>query len=765
MTTLAKYWIFLLLILFTLGELSAQDAILKGVVKDAQSEELLIGAALVLQDNSASSITDINGYFELRMPKLNQYQIIVSYLGYINDTLFLEALPLDKIKIALKPGLFLEEVLISEKNSKSKDNIQKTQMSAVDLSMDQINKLPALLSENDVLKSIQLLPGIQSSEGASTGYYVRGGSSDQNLILLNDATIYNPFHAAGFISIFNGDFIKDINVYKGSFPSNYGGRLSSLLNVETKEPSFTKVKGSAGIGLVTGKLTLELPIVKHKLALLVSGRAFYSYSLVRALVPDELKKDLPKYYFYDAYAQINWKPTAKDNISAFYYNGKDLVAFQDKTTTDSSTFNIPWSNTVAGMYWKRSFNDNTVGKLTVSFTAYDFMFAVGYSSGAQSLSTNIKDWGLKYNLSKAAKKHYLNYGAELNYKSISPKVTKDEASTRIADNREFYQPITATIFVNDDWNVTDRIGLNFGIRASYFNEKGKSYFAVDPKLVGKIIITDQNSIKFGYSYGSQFVHMLVNSTATTPLDLWVSSTDVIRPQTAHSVQLGYYQNFAKNQYEFSVESYYRKLGNQIEYKEGVDVFSNQPIESKLLFGEGWNTGMEFFLRKREGKFNGFVGYTLSWSKRQFDELNNGKAFNYKYDRRHDLSISLSYQFNEKWSISSLFVIGTGHSLTVPSDIYYTPKPNGASGFYIDYGDRNSYRLKPYHRLDLSFKYSGKPKRVQSHFKFDIYNVYNRKNTFFALLSTDTSRGVGYQAILKEYALIPIIPSISYQIEF
>jgi hypothetical protein len=751
--------------IFFHGVIAAQQHKISGVVIDKQDKEPLIGAAVFLLNDKVGTITDINGKFELVVTNIEVYQLVFSYLGYINDTLQLNGLPTTSLAIELMPGIVLQEILVSDKNTKAKEYFRKTQMSTIDLSIEQINKLPALLSENDVLKSIQLLPGIQSSEGASTGYYVRGGSSDQNLILLNDATIYNPFHAAGFISIFNGDIIKDINIYKGSFPSNYGGRLSSLLNIETKEPSFTEVKGSAGIGLVTGKLTLELPVVKEKLSLMVSGRSFYSYSLVRAFVSDELKSELPKYYFYDAFVQLNWKPNAKDQFSAFYYNGKDLVDFQDKSTDENTRFNIPWTNTVTGMYWKRNISDNMIGKLTANYSAYDFKFEVGYTSGAQSLSTSIKDWAIKYNLSQAVKKHYLNYGAEVNYKYISPKVTKDESTTRIADIKEFYLPLTVSLFLNDDWTIAPKFGINYGARATYFNEGGTSYFAFDPKLVAKILINEMSSIKFGYSYGKQFVHMLVNSTATTPLDLWVSSTDVIRPQTAHSVQLGYYQNFAANQYEFSVESYYKKLGNQIEYKEGIDVFSNQPIESKLLFGNGWNTGMEFFLRKREGKFNGFIGYTLSWSKRQFDELNFGKSFNYKYDRRHDLSVSLTYQFNERWSISSLFVIGTGHSLTVPQDIYYTPKPNGASGFYIDYGDRNAYRLKPYHRLDFSFKYSGKPKRVQSHFKFDIYNVYNRRNTFFALLSTDSSRGVGYQAILKEYALIPIIPSLSYQLEF
>ena len=754
---------------FVMGQ---QTNIITGKVIDSGTLDVLIGATIWLDTEQTGTTTDIEGEFRIKVPIADSYKMIVSYVGFVSDTLIINASHITNIEITLSEGFELQEVEISNKGQKSRDNYERNQMSLVELSMEQVNKLPALLSENDVLKAIQLLPGIQSAEGAATGYYVRGGSSDQNLILLNNATVYNPFHAAGFISIFNGDFIKDIDIYKGAIPSDQGGRLSSLLNVGTKTPSFTEVNGSAGIGLVTAKLTVEAPIVKDKLAILVSGRAFYSYSLVRALVSEELKADLPKYYFYDAYGQMNWKASKKDDVSLFYYNGSDLVYFQDKTNDENTIFNIPWSNTVMGGEWKHKFNDKMISKLSAYQTQYDFMFGADYGYGAQTLNTAIKEIGARFSISHAVKNHYFNYGISGSHMMIRPEVTKDvvnsnSVTTRIADVKEFYSPTHINAFVNDDWNITNRIGLNYGIRIGLFKEGDQYYTNIDPKIVTRFQLTDQSAIKASYSYASQFVHLLVNSTATTPLDLWVSSNDKIKPQTAHSVSLGWYQNFHKNQYEASVETYYKRLGNQIEYKEGVDVFSDISFDDKLIFGDGWASGMEFFLRKQEGKLTGFVGYTLAWAKRQFDELNNGDWYNYKFDRRHDLTLSLNYQISDRWSIASLFVIGTGHTITVPKDIYFTPRSQGNGGYTIDYGERNSYRLKSYHRLDLSVTYTGKPKRrVQSNFKFDIYNVYNRSNAFFVLLTSENlGRGAGRQASLKEYSLIPILPSISYQMEF
>lgn len=748
-----------------------QSNVISGKIVDRHSQETLIGATVWLVNEQAGTTTDVEGDFSITLPSADAYLIIASYVGYVSDTLTFKAEETQNIKIELSEGFELQEVIVSNKGQKARDNFERNQMSLVELSMEEVNKLPALLSENDVLKAIQLLPGIQSAEGASTGYYVRGGSSDQNLILLNNATVYNPFHAAGFISIFNGDFIKDIDIYKGAIPSDQGGRLSSLLNVGTKTPSFKKVQGNAGIGLVTAKLTVEAPIIKDKLALLVSGRAFYSYSLVRALVPDELKADLPKYYFYDAYGQLNWKASKKDDLSLFYYNGKDLVYFQDKTNDEQTIFNIPWSNSVKGGEWKHQFNDKMISKFSAFQTTYDFMFGSDYGYGAQSLTTQIKEVGVKLNISHSVKNHYLNYGLSGAHMMIRPEVTKDvvnsnSSSTRIADVREFYGPLHFNAFVNDDWSITKRIGLNYGVRLGLFKEGTQYYTNIDPKLIARFQVTDQSAIKASYSYAKQFIHLLVNSTATTPLDLWVSSNETIKPQTAHSVSLGWYQNFHQHQYEASIETYYKRLGNQIEYKEGVDVFSDISFDEKLIFGKGWTSGVEFLLRKQEGKFTGFVGYTLAWAKRQFDELNHGEWYNYKFDRRHDLTLSLNYQINDRWSVATLFVVGTGHTITVPKDIYYTPTGQGNGAYSIDYGERNSYRLKAYHRMDVSVTYSGKPKRVQSNLKFDIYNLYNRSNSFFVLLTSESlGRGQGRQANLREYSLIPILPSIAYQMEF
>ncbi len=766
MPRILVYIVVFLLLSFKIS-FGSEDETILGKVLDDQNSEPLIGATIVVVDSELGTISDIDGTFELKVPVSENHKIIVSYIGFVSDTILVNHNESSALVIKLSEGVELQEVEISNKGQKARNNYLSTRMSYVDLPMSEVNKLPALLSENDVLKAIQLLPGVQSAEGASTGFYVRGGASDQNLILLNDAVVFNPFHAAGFISIFNGDFIDDISIHKAGIPSSYGGRLSSLLNVNTKTPSYNKVKGSAGIGLVTAKLTVELPVVKDKLSILLSGRGFYSFALFRALASEDLKKDLPQYYFYDAFGQVNWKASKKDEISVFYYNGKDLVAFEDRSTVESTKFNIPWSNTVMGGSWKHQFGENIISKLTAYHTKYDFMFGAEYVSGARNLTTGIRDWGAKYNISHVVKKHYLNYGVSGNYMNLDPKVTKDISApnTRIADVSSNFSPLHFNVYLNDDWSISQRFGINYGLRLGLFKESNQYYFNADPKIIGRYNITEKSALKASYSYASQFVHMLVNSTATTPLDLWISSTEDIKPQKAHSFSLGWYQNFKEDQFEVSIESYYKRLNNQIEYKEGVDVFSNQAIEDKLLFGNGRTTGIEFLIRKREGKITGFVGYTLAWAQRQFDELNEGQWFDYKFDRRHDLTIFLSYQITDRWSVSSLFVLGTGHAISTPQDVYFTPRNQGSGAYTIDYGERNSYRLKPFHRLDLSVKYSSKPKRVQSHFKLDVYNVYNRSNAFFVILTSERQGKGGTKASLREYSLIPILPSISYQLEF
>ncbi|MCP4123095.1 MAG: TonB-dependent receptor [Bacteroidetes bacterium] len=744
----------------------------EGKIIDAETGRPLIGASVWIPELNTGTTTDVEGIYNISVTPSERITFIFSYIGYVSDTLMLESGGTLPEVIGLQMGMILEEVVISDAAGKAKANIERTRMSFVDLSMKQVNSLPALLSENDVLKAIQLLPGIQSTEGATTGYYVRGGASDQNLIMLNNAVIYNPFHAAGFISIFNGDIVKEISIHKTAFPAKYGGRLSSHLQVDTKDPSFSKVEGSAGIGLVTARMTVSVPIVKEKLAMTVSGRGFYSYALARAFIDEPLKSDLPNYYFYDAFGQVGWKPSDKDKLNLFYYHGQDLIDFQDKSTTDSTAFNIPWSNTAVGGYWTHIFNDNLVGSLSSYHTRYDFRFGADYSTGSQALSTKLREWGARLNLSQSIGSHYLDYGVEGLYQDIRPEVTKDIASNsaapsrRIADVSSIYQPITITSYFNDDWKVTSRLGINYGVRFPLFYGNNAFYYSIDPKIVMRYKVGISSSLKASYSYGSQFVHMLVSSTATTPLDLWVSSNETIEPQRGHSVAVGYYQNFADNQFEASVEGYYKSLQNQIEYKEGTDVFSDQPINEKVLSGDGWTSGVEFFLRKRTGKVTGFVAYTLAWAKRAFEELNDGKPFDYKYDRRHDMTFSVNYQINPKWSVSGLFIIGSAQALTVPQGVSYSPTGQGSGTYVYDYGDRNSFRLNPYHRLDLSVKYSGKPKRVQSHFKFDIYNVYNRKNSFFVLLDTKrTSKNGTPELYLRDYALIPVLPSISYQIEF
>lgn len=743
---------------------------LQFIIKDIADNAPLIG--ILVKDSAVGigEISDKQGVVDFRLPK-GDYIFETFFVGFEQQNFNISLQNDTLINIALKEGVILDEVLVSEQKMQVRANVESAQSGMIEIPIKQMSQLPVFLGELDILKSIQLLPGVQSGTEASTGYYVRGGGADQNLISLDGAEIYNPSHAAGFISIFNMDMIKDATLYKGGFPAQYGGRISSILDIKTKDGNFDKWETNLGIGLVTSRFTASGPILKNKLAFIGSFRSFYSYSLFRGLNSKSKRESLPKYFFYDLNGKITWRASEKDNVFVSFYSGKDNIGFSDYTNVDSSKYDIPWSNLMAIAKWNHQFDKKLFSSLSFIYTTYHFDFGFENIYGKNNLKSGIKDYRVKYDFELPIDKSInIKFGAYYSNNTFTPNISKENFNNSGVDTtRNPPQTVNQLHFygayeqkINDSWM------LNIGLRAPIFIHPQKTYIGLEPRFQLKYQITKNISLKTAYTYMSQYVHLLSASTASTPLDLWIPSNATVKPQKAQQISLGYFQNFKNDTYEMSVEGFYKDLKNQVEYKEGSNIFKDAEIDKILTFGKGWSSGVEFFFRKRVGKFNGFIGYTLGWAKRQFPELNNGLPYLAKYDRRHDMTVALNYEISKHWSFSSLFVFGTGHSITLPEGQYFIHSGQGWFGtqYGYDYGNKNGYKLRAYNRLDVGLCYKRERKHSHSELRLDIYNVYSRLNPFFvALVQSVDPKTNKLNFRLREYSILPIVPSISFNVFF
>lgn len=729
-------------------------------------------SGILIRDDSAQigDFSNENGMVNLQIEK-GLYRFETSFIGYSVQFFEINLTRDTVINVFLREGVALDEVLVSEMKSQIRNNVESTQSGMIEIPIKQISQLPVFLGELDILKSIQLLPGVQSGTEATTGYYVRGGGADQNLILLDGAEIYNPSHAAGFISIFNMDMIKDATLYKGGFPAQYGGRISSILDIKTKEGNYEKWETNMGIGLVTSRITTSGPLWKNKISFLGSFRSFYSYSIFRGFNSKEKRASLPKYFFYDFNGKISWRVNEKDKLFFSFYSGKDNVGFSDYTNIDSSQYDIPWSNLMAVAKWSHQFDKGLFSELSFIYTTYNFNFGFRNIYSENNLNSGIKDLRAKYDFEKKIiNEGMVKFGAYYSNNTFTPNISKQNFKNPLEDTIK-NPPIRVNqyhLYASLDQKINEQWSISTGIRLPIFSHPNKIYLGVEPRFLLKYQINRNVSLKASYSLMNQFVHLLSASTASTPLDLWIPSSDIVKPQRAQQVSLGYFQNFGNDSYELSIEGFYKALQNQVEYKEGANIFKDSQIEEILTFGKGWSAGAEFFVRKRVGKFNGFAGYTLGWAKRQFPELNNGLPYFAKYDRRHDMTIALNYEINKKWSFSSLFVFGTGHSISLPEGQYFVHSGQGWFGnqYGYDYGSKNGYKLRSYHRLDIGLCYKRERKHSHSELRFDIYNVYSRLNPFFvALVQAVDPKTNKLNFKLREYSILPIVPSVSFNVFF
>ena len=759
---------------------------LNGFVRDSLTGETLTGASLSLGTDARGVTTNSYGFYSITLAK-NTWYITASYVGYAPKTI---AVALDSsfaFDFALVPANFAAtNVVVTGRRRDA--NVKQAQMGRIDLSMERIKQIPALLGEVDPLKALQFLPGVRNAGEGNAGIYVRGGGPDQNLIVLDDAVVYNSGHLFGFFSVFNGDAIKNVSLIKGGMPSQYGGRLSSVVDVTMKDGNNQTLQTEGGIGLLASRFSVQGPIQKNKSSFLVAGRRTY----IDALASPFIKKGNlagSGYYFYDLNTKINFQLGQKDRLYLSGYFGRDVFDFKNKERAFNTS--IPWGNTTATVRWNHVFSRRLFSNTTLVYNDYKFKFDATQYDFRFVLSSGIRDLNAKVDFDYyPSPEHKVKYGGQYTFHTFLPnQLSGSQGSTSFEPQntgKKYAREYAA--YVQDDWEISDKLKVNAGLRFSGFTQVGrftrytkdadgnpidsvvygkgqtvKDYNGLEPRLTVRYSLTEASSLKGAVTRNLQYIHLATNSGTTLPTDLWVPSTYRTQPQLGWQYAVGYFQNFSNNVWETSVELYYKSMSNQIEYREGYTPSLSDP-EEDFVYGKGWSYGAEFFVNKTRGRLTGWIGYTLSWTWRQFDNLNFGNKFPTKYDRRHDMSIVAAYELNAKWKFSGDFVFGTGNATTYPERFYVI---NGV--LTQEFSKINAYRLPNYHRLDLSATLTPKPnstKRFKTSWVFGIYNTYSRLNPYFIYFDQEGDPLAGTQKVTAlKVSLFPILPSVTWNFKF
>jgi hypothetical protein len=759
---------------------------LSGYVRDSLSGETLIGATVSVNGHGKGIVSNQFGFYSITLPRGN-YVVVVTFAGYEMQqlTLSLDRNIAQNFLLTVKP--VLQEVIVSAR--KRDGNITNAQMGKIDLSINQVKSMPVLLGETDLLKTLQLLPGVRNAGEGNTGMYVRGGGPDQNLVLLDDAIVYNSGHLFGFFSIFNSDAIKNISLVKGGMSAQYGGRLSSVLDVAMKEGNLNKFEAEGGIGAIASRVSIQGPIKKNRSSFIISGRRTYVDLLVKPFISEKSDFYGSGYYFYDFNAKVNYIFSEKDRLYLSGYFGRDVFTYRNARRAFKA--DIPWGNSTATLRWNHVFSRKLFANTTVVYNDYAFSFGAAQNDFNIKLSSGIYDWSAKTDFDLyASTQHKLRFGAAFTYHTFTPNILSgNQGDNRFFPNNEMKKYAGETgVYLQDDWEISSRIKLNAGIRYSRFVQLGpykifsndingnksdsisygrnvpvKTYYGFEPRFTLRYAIDDETSLKAAVTKNMQYIHLVSNAGSTLPTDLWVPSTYRVKPQISWQYAAGLFRNFANNMLETSLEVYYKRMNNQIEYREGYTPSLKDP-EEEFVFGKGWSYGAELFINKTKGKLTGWIGYTLSWTWRQFDTLNEGIKYPSKYDRRHDLSVVGTYQLNKKWKLSAVFVYGSGNAVSLPERFYVI-----GGVFTQEYSRINQYRLAPYHRMDISATFTPKAntnRRWQQSWVFSIYNVYSRLNPYFIYFSQDGSPYDGSLTMqTQQVSLFPIIPAVTWNFRF
>ncbi len=772
------------------GKKADKKHTINGYVKEKESGEHLFGVSVFIPELGVGTFTNNYGFYSLTVPE-GKYVLNTSYVGYENfkQTINLEEDTVLTIEMDLKDE-YLDEVVVT--NDKKIKKSQTTLMGINNLKMSNVKDYPAILGEKDVFKTLQSLPGIQSGVEATSGIYVRGGGPDQNLVILDEAPVYNSNHLFGLFSVFNGDAIKSVKVFKGGFPARFGGRLSSVVNINMKDGNKEKLTGKFNIGLISSSVLLEGPINKGKTSFILNGRRTYLDLITKAFQP---KGEETGYFFQDLNFKIHHVFNDKNKLFWSNYYGRDNLSSENRSNGNISDGTVSWGNITSTLRWNHQFNSKLFSNTSLIFSNYKFeaknenknnSFNVNFLS-----SSSINDYGIKTDFQYVPNpNHTLQFGAKGTLHKFIPQRLnlKEQGIDEIAKRQEL-NSFESAVYVEDLWKISNKLSLEPGIRISNFNYKSSVYTALEPRLSIAFKAIPNLAFKGSYSKMNQYIHLLTNSGFGLPTDLWVSSTDKIKPQTSEQIALGVAKDFGDTGYSFTIEGYYKKMNNIISYKEGASFLVLNDLESgknvsweeNITTGQGWAYGSEFLFRKERGKLTGWLGYTLSRSQRQFDELNLGERFDSKYDRRHNISLVGIYKPNKKITLSANWTFSSGVNYTIPSLqtlITDNEFPIGQEDFfgnevYEFTGKKNNFKGEAYHRLDLSLQFHKKTKRNNLRtWGFSLYNSYGNRNPLFYFvgnsdidfisLNTNTYSEVNN---LKRYSLFVFIPSISYTLKF
>lgn len=780
-----------LIICFSVLTVFSQEKFtISGYLTDKADGEALIGATIYVSELKSGTVANVYGFYSLTLPKGN-YTVTMSYIGYTPITHKIE------LNKNIKLGLELENAATALETfdvtaEKEQKNVEETEMSTVTLQMETVKKIPALFGEIDILKTIQLLPGVQSGGEGTTGFFVRGGASDQNLILLDEAPVYNPSHFLGFFSVFNQDAIKDLQLYKGGIPARYGGRLSSLLDIHMKEGNSKRFSASGGIGLISSRLTVEGPIKKDKSSFIISARRTYADLFLKLSSDTNISNN--QLYFYDLNTKINYQINENNKLFLSGYFGRDVFAF-------GNLFGMNWGNATGTLRWNHLFSNKLFSNFTLIYSNFDYNLGIPEGVEAFNWTSKIVDKNAKADFTYyPSPKNTIRFGLGTIYHTFKP--GKIEALGNSIFN-DFSLPekhaFEHSAYLSNQQDVSPRIAVHYGLRASLFqnigldtsyqfdtsnpdvytvqdtvtNESGvhNNYFNLEPRLSIRYLINEKASVKATYNRMTQYLHQANNSTSASPLTIWFPSSENVKPQLADQVALGYFRNLKDNTFETSLEVYYKKMTNTIDFRDHAELMLNKYLEGELRIGSSYSYGIELLLKKQKGKFTGWIGYTYSQTKREIPEINNGNAYFAPYDRTHDISVVGSYDWSKRVNVSANWVFATGQAITVPTGRYeYYGK------IIPVYSDRNAERMPSFHRFDLSLtlygkKWNEKPPRAdgkqrrkfESNWNFSVYNVYMRQNAFSIAFRQNEDDPTKTEAHMIYF--FSIIPSISYNFKF
>lgn len=760
------------------------SATISGYLTDAQTGELLIGANIYNLSKKDITTTNAYGFYSLTLPK-DSCTLQFSYIGYQTQTCHFNLVADTLLNIALS-GIALNTIEITS----SPQNVllqRSSQMSKINLRIKQIEQLPALGGESDLLKAISLLPGVSSGLEGTTGLLVRGGSNDQNLMLLDGTTVYNAAHLFGYLSVFNTDALRNVEFIKGGFPARYGGRLSSVLDIAMKDGNMQHLSGTVGVSVLSSRLTLEVPIVKNRTSLMLSGR----YSYLSLLMLAQRRKfeqgevnEYTTYDFYDLNAKLNHKFDDKNRLFISFYKGRDDYFYKNRRVQYFNEINsLVWGNTTAAIRYNRVITPQLFAKLMLVYADYRYALA---SEGAwkdrpdtlkvwiqpyQAKSqTGIRDLSVKIAADYLpSPKHTLQFGIDVANHYYTPGIqtstiiTPDEQVIELLNRASKIAANEISVYLEDDWEISPKLKINVGLRSTGFWVKKKFYAAPEPRLSLRYLLPNDWAVKASYSYMQQYIHLLTNSSAGLPNDIWVPATEDVPPQISQQIAVGLAKTIQKWQTDLSIEAYYKQMNNLIDFVDGA-IFSFNFDESWIDIveknGRGWAYGFECFAHRKIGKLSGWVSYTMSYNNRKFENINKGKVYPFKYDRRHNFSVTANYQLSKHFSISATWTYQTGNRVTLPTTKYFTP----TQGYVLVYTDRNGQQLPDYHRADigLNFAKQTKSEKNKHTLSLSVYNIYNRHNAFYLVINNNFGDRI---LRIRQRSLLPILPSLGYSFNF